>query len=407
LKDRASPLLCMDTMKTLNKTLYILVFLLSASLAACGQQGPRITPFNEPWDFEKVEKGKVKEKAFHIENTGDRDLVIEKVNSCCGYTVLDVSSWKLAPGEKATLKLSVDPARKEPGRDRKEITILSNDVSSPSLEIPITAFIAAPPKKIDEKTSAIAAEKPSERSPGKALPAAGDTYASAIPSISPAELEDLMQKEDDLVILDVRETNEFSEKHIPEAVSFPISAFAASGELPLDAVSGASTIAVYCGGGFRSSYIAVKLKEAGHNAYNLEDGLESWEEAGFELTRGPELPSSEEPLTIGLEEAYELYYLAFGNKVVWIDLRDPDIYDMGHIKGAVNIPIYLFEKEMDTLPRDKQLVLYCSGPSCTKGTSAGRTLIKAGFEKGQIRVLTAGYNSWEAAGYPSERTEKP
>jgi rhodanese-related sulfurtransferase len=48
-----------------------------------------------------------------------------------------------------------------------------------------------------------------------------------------------------------------------------------------------------------------------------------------------------------------------GTAVV-IDVRSPESYKAGHIRGAINIPEPEIAKRKDELPRDKKIVFYCS-----------------------------------------------
>jgi rhodanese-related sulfurtransferase len=48
-----------------------------------------------------------------------------------------------------------------------------------------------------------------------------------------------------------------------------------------------------------------------------------------------------------------------GTAVV-IDVRSPESYKTGHIKGSINIPETEIVRRKDELPRDKKIVLYCS-----------------------------------------------
>jgi 3-mercaptopyruvate sulfurtransferase SseA len=46
--------------------------------------------------------------------------------------------------------------------------------------------------------------------------------------------------------------------------------------------------------------------------------------------------------------------------VVIVDTRDADSYAQEHIKGAINIPLPEFENRYQELPKDKQIIIYCS-----------------------------------------------
>ena len=43
-----------------------------------------------------------------------------------------------------------------------------------------------------------------------------------------------------------------------------------------------------------------------------------------------------------------------------MDVRDPDEFDTGHFKTAVNIPVDQLEKKVNSLPTDKPIVFVCA-----------------------------------------------
>lgn len=45
---------------------------------------------------------------------------------------------------------------------------------------------------------------------------------------------------------------------------------------------------------------------------------------------------------------------------VFIDTRNEDSYKFEHIKGAVNIPFNMLEAKLNTIPKDKKIIAYCS-----------------------------------------------
>ena len=44
---------------------------------------------------------------------------------------------------------------------------------------------------------------------------------------------------------------------------------------------------------------------------------------------------------------------------VLIDVRTPEEYRSGHIRGAVLIPLDQFAQRLDEVPKDKRVILYC------------------------------------------------
>jgi rhodanese-related sulfurtransferase len=47
-------------------------------------------------------------------------------------------------------------------------------------------------------------------------------------------------------------------------------------------------------------------------------------------------------------------------KAVWIDVRPKSDYDLGHIKGAINIPLSELSNRWGDLPIKKTLITYCA-----------------------------------------------
>jgi 3-mercaptopyruvate sulfurtransferase SseA len=47
-------------------------------------------------------------------------------------------------------------------------------------------------------------------------------------------------------------------------------------------------------------------------------------------------------------------------KAIIIDVRGDETYKLGHIKGALSIPVNDFVARMKDLPRDKMIITYCS-----------------------------------------------
>jgi rhodanese-related sulfurtransferase len=83
----------------------------------------------------------------------------------------------------------------------------------------------------------------------------------------------------DAYLLDVREDDEWTAGHAPDAVHIRLGDLGArSGELP----SG-QEIYVVCRSGARSQYAATGLIGAGWKAVNVSDGMTGWAVAGLEM----------------------------------------------------------------------------------------------------------------------------
>jgi rhodanese-related sulfurtransferase/DNA-binding transcriptional ArsR family regulator len=88
--------------------------------------------------------------------------------------------------------------------------------------------------------------------------------------------------------------------------------------------------------------------------------------------------------------------------VTVLDIRPREEYDVGHIPGALNIPLIEIEQHLATLPKEQEIIAYCRGEYCVLAFEAVATLRKKGFN---ARRLEEGYPEWKAAGLPVERSE--
>jgi rhodanese-related sulfurtransferase len=94
-----------------------------------------------------------------------------------------------------------------------------------------------------------------------------------VKQISAIELKNRLQKGDNLLLLDVRESNEFRYAHIDNSVLIPLN------QIPnrLDELNAQQEIVVICHHGMRSQQAANYLEHSGFkNIANLKGGIEAW-----------------------------------------------------------------------------------------------------------------------------------
>src|SRR2546421_10534411 len=109
-----------------------------------------------------------------------------------------------------------------------------------------------------------------------------DAYLGARDSLEPvtrAELLRRLKRGEDVVVLDVRPTEEFAAGHLPPAISIPLAELRRRlRELPRD-----KEVVAYCRGPYCAfAHKAVRiLQQAGFRARRLEDGLPEWKAAGL------------------------------------------------------------------------------------------------------------------------------
>lgn len=70
---------------------------------------------------------------------------------------------------------------------------------------------------------------------------------------------------------------------------------------------------------------------------------------------------------------------AFENMIL-VDVRTPEEYSAGHIKGAINIPLQSFDGDLSKIEdyKEKTIILYCR--SGNRSGQAGEFLVKNGFK---------------------------
>jgi len=105
-----------------------------------------------------------------------------------------------------------------------------------------------------------------------------------ITEISPTDAAAKAKSSNDVVIVDVREKEEFDENHIPDAVHL------SRGMLELEIEEKFpdrdTTIICHCGGGGRSALAAESLQKMGYkNVRSMACGLKAWKTAGLPTTK--------------------------------------------------------------------------------------------------------------------------
>lgn len=83
--------------------------------------------------------------------------------------------------------------------------------------------------------------------------------------------------------------------------------------------------------------------------------------------------------------------------VTVLDVRPREEYSLGHVAGALCVPLDELESRLTQLDPGQEIVAYCRGPWCVLSFEAVARLRELGFN---ARRLEAGYPEWRAAGMP-------
>src|SRR3954447_2250524 len=89
-----------------------------------------------------------------------------------------------------------------------------------------------------------------------------------------------------------------------------------------------------------------------------------------------------------------------GDAPLFLDVREREEWDEGHIPGAVHLPRGWLESRIEQAVPNRQrlIVAYCAAGN--RSTFAARTLEELGYE--QVVSLSGGINDWKRSGYPLE-----
>jgi rhodanese-related sulfurtransferase len=81
--------------------------------------------------------------------------------------------------------------------------------------------------------------------------------------------------------------------------------------------------------------------------------------------------------------------------VVFLDVREPNEWNLGHVPGAVHLPRGQIENRIEQLvDRDARVIVYCGGGS--RSALATDTLRQLGYDKASS--MKAGFRGWVEAG---------
>lgn len=85
-----------------------------------------------------------------------------------------------------------------------------------------------------------------------------------------------------------------------------------------------------------------------------------------------------------------------GDKLVMLDVREPNEWDFAHIDGATHIPLGELEQRFGELGKDDEIVAYCHHGG--RSLQAARFLQAYGYN---ARSMNGGIEDWSAQVDPS------
>ncbi len=184
-------------------------------------------------------------------------------------------------------------------------------------------------------------------------------------------LRELMQKGEAYVLVDSRPHNKYVDGSIPTAMSIPDSRFSErKGYLPHDK---AAYLIFFCQGPecVLSHQSAAKARKLGYSRVAVcEGGYPAWQKlygAGGAIGAPTEGPSGEYPV-----EAFEKALASGEHNLYLVDARSEAEFKNGTLPGAVHINPDTLAERLDNLPKDRDVVFFCS-----TGSRAGESYYMA------------------------------
>jgi hydroxyacylglutathione hydrolase len=187
-------------------------------------------------------------------------------------------------------------------------------------------------------------------------------------------------------ILDTREPEEFGAAHLAGSINIGLNGqYATWAGTVLDHVHAIVIIAAP----HRENESAIRLGRIGfdHIAGYLQNGLQS-------LESRPDLVAFTERLSA--QFAAEL--LASKEPPFAIDVRTPRERDQKFIAGSLNLPLSHLSENLNLLPKDRPLVVFCAGGY--RSSMAASLLQHANFSP--VAEIAGGLAAWESAHLPLE-----
>jgi membrane protein DedA with SNARE-associated domain/rhodanese-related sulfurtransferase len=106
---------------------------------------------------------------------------------------------------------------------------------------------------------------------------------------------------------------------------------------------------------------------------------------------------------VSVDELYRLMDSGAEPLIVDVRTQSARMLEPRRIRGALHVPLHAVEQHVKELPRDRDIILYCTCPNEVSAAEAAKVLLNSGFTR--VRPLHGGLEAWIAAGYAVEEIE--
>jgi rhodanese-related sulfurtransferase len=114
----------------------------------------------------------------------------------------------------------------------------------------------------------------------------------------------------------------------------------------------------------------------------------------------PAAASEYAPEYIDFADAYGLFA---SGEALFVDTRYEYDYELGHIRGAINIPLKEYDEKkslLSSVAKDRLIVTYCDGQECNSSLDVATKLSSEGYS--DVHFFFGGWTEWQANSGPTE-----
>lgn len=176
--------------------------------------------------------------------------------------------------------------------------------------------------------------------------------------ITSAELAKKILDREDIILLDIRDSDAYAKEHILGSKNVPLAKLA-------DALGGLDKSSAYAlidsGTALDSTALAVSLmKDADFkNVFYLDGGFAAWKNnLNPTISDGDPNSFTDQSKVTYIQSDNLKNLLASESDLAIIDVRKSDQFNAGHIKGALNIFLDDLEKNKAQIPLGKKIIVY-------------------------------------------------
>lgn len=185
-----------------------------------------------------------------------------------------------------------------------------------------------------------------------------------ISNMDGVELQNIVndaKAKDKVLVVDVRSNDEYNAGHIKHAINIPFAEIEADPNILADYKD--FPIILYCKTGKTSGKAAKILDDNGYKNITNAQGVKKF---NYEL------------FTYKNITAKMFLDMIDSNEYTIVDARRAEDYAEGHIKGAISVPLETLEANIDNIPKDKPVCVYCYSGS--RSNAVSKKLNELGYE---------------------------